>query len=45
VLEDRLRETKRENNELNSRLKMLEKELKGASKAGGGGGASDVSDK
>ena len=42
VLEDRLRETKRENNELNARIKALEKELKAASKAAGAG-VSDVS--
>ena len=38
-----MRETKRENNELNARLKQMEKELKAASKGGGGGG-SDVSE-
>ena len=37
-----MRETKRENNELNARIKALEKELKAASKAAGAG-VSDVS--
>ena len=41
MLEERLRETKRENNELNARIKALEKEVKTAAKAAGSG-ASEV---